>query len=157
MVLDPKELPDAVGSMLSIAEGWKHFGGDVDANRILDWARDKIIANQRGGKGGGNWMAAQLADTVSKYLLAAGRGSPAETSGRTSELLRQLGPFENNMTSASHFAVHHNQIAEALMRAMAGDGHSLSDQARKWRDENEYLTRRRIHSDMRSTLAKEGL
>jgi cellulose synthase operon protein C len=45
-------------------------------------------------------------------------------------------------------------VIEAVVMAVVGDDFTLGASARRWLDDDEFLVRRRIHRDLRATMAQ---
>jgi hypothetical protein len=147
---------DVLMSLLSIAEGWLYFGGLAQAKPFLDEAAESIFSNGRMPKDKriGHQDFAKL---VQAYISAIGQGPVDEALNRIDELFQKIDKLPNGFTTQTHFSRLHLEIVEDVVRSLISDNIALGDQARRWLDDDEYLVRRRIHSDMRSVLSQSGL
>jgi hypothetical protein len=80
-----------------------------------------------------------------------------EALGRIEELFKILEKVPNRYTTNSHFSRFHLQVIEAVVTSLVGENMTLGEGGKRWLDEDEYLVRRRIHSEMRELLASHGL
>jgi hypothetical protein len=140
-----------------LAEGYLFFGGFEKAKPFLDEARATFVENQKTSR-----ERALKPDKVTKlvraYVSALGQGPVDEALNRIEDLFQGgLEKLPNGFTTATHFSRLHLNIVEDVVRSLVSDNMALGDQARRWLDDDEYLVRRRIHSDMRKILASHGL
>jgi hypothetical protein len=144
--------PDAATSLLAVAEGWLYLSNPERAKPILDAVRDVIVTNDQKKIRPLNLV--QMADA---YLASVAHTPPSEALARMEDVFTKIEKIPNGFTTASHFSRLHVMLIESAVRAMVSDQLTIGDEARKWRDENEYLIRRRIHADMRAALAANNL
>lgn len=142
--------PETAGSLLSVADGWLHLGQTEKATPILDAVRDAIVSKEK-------IRPLELAKMAEAYLMVVAHTQPTEALARMEDVFNKIDKLPNGFTTASHFSRLHTLVTEAAVRAMTSDQLVIGDDARRWRDENEYLIRRRIHADMRAALAANHL
>jgi hypothetical protein len=141
-------------SLLHLAGGWLTFGLNDQAVPILDEARTELI--------GPDPSPISLKDytlLAQAYVAAVGHG-PADTGlPRILELFAMMDPkrITNTFTSAKFYSRFHLNLVEETVLALVSDDFALGPAGRRWLDEDEYLIRRRIHSDMKRHLAQSGL
>ncbi len=151
---NPNLWASTAAGLSGVAEGWNAIGATQRADRLL---------NDIGADLAKPWPSTGTNDhdmvhAVSRYISAAGNGNPDAAVTRLANLFRSLPKLaENRMSTKTHFSEPHTTILDSLAKAMAGEGMQMSEQSKKWLDEDEYLTRRRIHSDTNHALKKAGL
>lgn len=137
-------------SLLHLAGGWLTFGLTDQANPILDEARAELL-----GPNPTPFPAADYTLLARAYVAALGHG-PADTGlTRIAELFRNMSPtrITNTWTSNKFYSRFHLNLVEETVLAIVSDDFALGPAGRRWLDEDEYLVRRRIHRDMKRSLA----
>lgn len=140
-------------TLLNIAAGWLTFGLTEQATPILDEARSELFAAK------GSKLEPKDILPVSRAYIAALGNAPSEIGlARIRELFEKMeaGRFVNTWTGSMIYSRHHLSLVEAVVLALVGDNSALGPTGRRWLDDDEYLVRRRIHSDMRQRLESGG-
>ena len=139
--------------LLCVATGWYYFGLENEARAISD----KVRATLRGG----GLAVMEQKNLTCAYLEAIAQAPVEESIQRVEEILsvdekgESVFPrISDQMTTASHFSVSQLQVLEESVLALVNDDFSLSPDARRWLDEDEYLVRSRIHLDVRQADAR---
>ncbi len=134
--------------MLSAAAGWFYFGRTEDAREIVDQVRDRLFRGDLDERG-------QLRLSIA-YLNAISQADVDESLRRVEELFvmsktgkRQLNKIGDNAQTNSHFSISQLELVEQSVLALVSEDFVLSDQSRRWLDEDEFLVRSRIHRDVR--------
>ena len=70
---------------------------------------------------------------------------------------RKLGGISDAMTTASHYSLSQLNVIEAALLALVSDDFTMSEETRRWLDEDEYLVRRRLHADVKQALDAAGM
>jgi hypothetical protein len=140
----------ALQSLLHLAGGWLAFGLSEQSAQILDEARDELI-----GKNPSPLPAKDYTPLAQAYVAALGHGPADAGLPRIDELFRNMPPakIENKFTSSKFYSRFHLNLVEDTVLAVVSDDFALGPAGRRWLDEDEYLIRRRIHSDMKRALA----
>ncbi len=151
--------PATIVSLLNLAEGWMYFGEVDKARPYLDEARNAILHNsQLRTKDAAKAIQPQkICEIASAYASALGNAPVDEALARIEDLFRNIEKVPNKYTTNSHFSRFHLQVIESVVVSLVGDNIALGEGGRRWLDDDEYLVRRRIHSDMRELLTAQGL
>jgi hypothetical protein len=145
--------PEVLTALLYLAEAWQYSGAYSQAKPFLDEARSTIFANGKDK----TIKPLQLAKLVQTYVSALGQGPVDEALNRIEELFQKLEKLPNSFTTMSHFSRLHLNVVEDVVLSLVSENFTMGDAARRWLDDDEYLVRRRIHSDMRHLLKQHGL
>ncbi|WP_020468231.1 hypothetical protein [Zavarzinella formosa] len=148
--------PDLLCALLNLAEGWQFFGAFDQARPILDEARSTIYGNAKEPKDK-RIVFKNITRIVQAYISASAHGPIHDALNRIEELFQHLEKLPNTYTTASHFSRLHLDIVEEIVRSLIHDNLADSGSARRWLDEDEYLVRRRIHSDFQVFLDQSKL
>ncbi len=144
--------------LLCVAAGWYYFGEDKEARNIADKVR-VLLKN-------GALRPVDQKDLTCAYLNAVSQAPIDESLERVQEIfsvntktVRGFPKIGDSMTTCSHFSISQLDVVEAAVLSLISDDFSLSGEARRWLDEDEFLVRTRIHREMReaSGAACEGL
>ena len=73
---------------------------------------------------------------------------------RLEEVFRSVGGVHDFFTTSPYFSVSQLDVIETIVRTVTSDDFTLGTQGRRWLDEDEFLIRRRIHSDVKSAKGK---
>jgi FtsH ternary system domain X7 len=147
-----KNWPDVLGTLIHLAEGWLFNRNSDQAQPFLDEARTVLFA-----KGKDKISPQSFARLARSYVCALAQGPVDEALTRIEEMFQNMAELPNTFTSAPWYSRLHLQIVEEVVRAMVSDSFKLSETARRYLDDDEFLVRRRIHGDMRKLLAQSGL
>lgn len=151
--------PATIVSLLNLAEGWMYFGEMQKATPYLNLARGVILQNAKKKiqQPAQAIPAQKICDIAAAYASALVNTPVDEALGRIEELFKILEKVPNRYTTNSHFSRFHLQVIEAVVTSLVGENMTLGEGGKRWLDEDEYLVRRRIHSEMRELLASHGL
>jgi hypothetical protein len=141
-------------TLLSLAGGWLTYGWTERAYPILDEVRNELLGNSTV-----RLAPKEYTELAQAYITALGHG-PSETGlSRILEFFRNMDEkrITNTWTTAQYYSRFHLNLVESTIRAIISDEFALGPSGRRWLDEDEYLVRKRIHSDMRRHLEKSGL
>ncbi len=136
--------PERVG----LATGWFVAGDEEAGNRILDAARDALFLTA------GDDLRHRTALALS-YAEALGFAPASIALGRLEEIFQRLDRVTVQCSSNCYFTLQPLRLIDTVVRSVVTDDFSLSPTVRAWLDEDEFLIRRRIHSDM-ATLLRDG-
>ncbi|HEY1191238.1 MAG TPA: hypothetical protein VGE74_26630 [Gemmata sp.] len=140
-------------TQLNLAGGWLHFGRQDRALPILEEARNELLSS------GVSLQPKDYTELARAYVTALGQG-PAELAlVRMVELFKKMSPAKitNTWTTAQYYSRFHLNLVEDVIRAVVNDDAALGPSGRRWLDDDEYLVRRRIHTDMKRNLEKSHL
>jgi hypothetical protein len=133
--------------LLCVAAGWYYFGENKEARKIADKVR--VLLKD------GALKPVDQKDLTCAYLNAVSQAPIDESLQRVQQifLLNQKGVPEfpkinDSMTTCSHFSISQLDVVEAAVLSLISDDFSLSGEARRWLDEDEFLVRSRIHREM---------
>ena len=133
---------------LGLAIGRYLVGDEAGGDRALDAARQRLfVAGVPDPR-----MRGELAVA---YATAVGHTAPGLALGRLDELIRRLGPVAAGGACGRYFALLPLRVVDAVVRAAVGDDLAPSPAVRRFLAHEEYVTRRRIHRDMRTLLSDE--
>ncbi len=147
--------PDMWGAvlqtLLSLAGGWLTYGWNERAAPILDEARNELLSPNAA-----KLQPKDYTELAQAYVTALGHGPSEAGLGRITELFRKMDDrkITNTWTTAQYYSRFHLNLLESTIRAIISDEFALGPSGRRWLDEDEYLVRKRVHSDMRQHLAK---
>jgi hypothetical protein len=148
--LDPARLADrweAMVALLHVAGGYYYFGRGGQAEPVLRVAREILfktgLANIR--------AKTEIART---YAITAGQGPVDVAKQRLEEIFTRLEGVKNGWTTERYYNRSQLEVIEAVVMAVVGDDFTLGASARRWLDDDEFLVRRRIHRDLRATMAQ---
>ena len=60
----------------------------------------------------------------------------------------------DTFTTNTHYSLSQLTVVEAVVLAVVSDDFTMGSQARRWLDDDEFLVRRRIHRDLKATMAR---
>jgi hypothetical protein len=141
----PKEWAECLRSLLVIAGGWLAFGNEAAAAPILDAAANELARPHP------KLATLDYAGLARAYFNANAAAPPEIGLGRIEAFFESTEPgrVQNGMSTAPHFSKSHVELAEAVVMALTADEALGGLGGRRWRDEDEYLIRKRIHEDVR--------
>ena len=132
---------------LQIACGRLFFEQESLAWPILDRARALLFSES---------LSEQRQTLLARaYIQTLGFAPPVRAKDRLGELFGSLRGISDAYSTSSHFFLSQLAIAEALVFALAGEAGASDQSTRRFLDEEEFLIRRRIHRDLRETMAGE--
>ena len=70
---------------------------------------------------------------------------------------RKLDGITDAMTTASHYSLSQLSVVETALLSLVSDDFTMSEETRRWLDEDEYLVRRRLHADVKQALDAAGM
>ncbi|MCA9084675.1 MAG: hypothetical protein KDA81_11495 [Planctomycetaceae bacterium] len=136
--------------LMDLAGGWFWFGQDRGWQDIDD-ARDILFSDALTRQG--HVGARQQTMLAVSYINAVGH-APVETAiARLHELFDNLIGIHDSATVNTHYSLKQLDIVEALAQTIISDTFSTDRTVQKWLDEEEFLIRRRIHHDTRTTAS----
>lgn len=144
----------ALQTSLNLAGGWLSFGMVDRAEPILAEARNELL-----GSSGAKLEATEYPKVASAYVTALGQGPSESAVTRMIELFHKMDPKRviNTSTTATCYSQFHLGLTENVIRAIVSDDFALGPGGRKWLDDDEYIVRRRIHTDMKREREQSGL
>jgi cellulose synthase operon protein C len=146
---------DALVSLVGLAEGWLSLNEAAKAEPYLDQAREILIQGQPVATK--TLPVLQVVQLTQAYLTALGQ-APVETSlPRIEELFARLERLPNSLTTSTHYSKLHLNVIEALVRSLISENFQGWALAARFREDDEYILRHRLHADTRKFIAKTGL
>jgi hypothetical protein len=147
-----KEWPTVLRTLLQIAAGWFYFGRTEKAMPILAEAYECLFAEDWGSE-----RTTERTKLACAYATTLGQAPVELALHKLAELFQRLGVLADRFTTNTHYSRSQLEVIEAVVLAVVSDDFALSQGARRWLDEDEYLVRRRIHRDLRQLMAQSGL
>jgi hypothetical protein len=150
----PELWSQVLQTLLNLAGGWLTFGLDDRAKPALDMARSELLSTYAT-----KFHAKDYTPLACAYVTALGFGPPEEALVNITALYSRMdrNRIVNSFTTAPYYSRFHLNLVEQTIRAIGSDEFALGAGGRKWLDDDEYIVRRRIHSDMRHHLERSGL
>ena len=140
---------------LVVAGGLYYFGEHDKANLEADEVRGVLFD--------GKFKAIHQQELACHYLRAVAQAPTEISLSRIREVFesregdaRRLD-IQDNMATASHYSLSQLNVIEAALLALVSDDFTMSEETRRWLDEDEYLVRRRLHADVRQALDAAGM
>jgi hypothetical protein len=134
--------------LLCVAGGWYYFGQQDLARKIVDEVRTVLHS--------GDLTGVEQKNLTCAYLGAVAQAPLDESLARVQQIFAvskkgkpEFPRISDSMTTCSHFSISQYDVIEAAVLSLISDDFSLSADARRWLDEDEFLVRSRIHRDMR--------
>jgi hypothetical protein len=147
-----KQWSTALRTLLQITAGWLYFGRTERALPILTEAHDYLFGPELR-----DWTQThERTKLACTYAAALGQAPVDLALHKLSEMFQELGVLADTLTTNSHYSLSQLAVVEAVVLAIVSDDFALSQGARRWLDEDEYLVRRRIHRDLRALMAQSG-
>jgi hypothetical protein len=135
---------------LGLAIGWFVANDEEAGNRILNAAREYLYLAATADLQ--NRTAIALA-----YAEALGFAPVGIALGRLEELFQRLDRIAVNGSTNCYFTLQPLRLIDTVVRSVVTDEFTLSAAVRSWLDEDEYLIRCRIHSDMTAMIRENEL
>jgi hypothetical protein len=150
-----KSRVDVFCARLQVAGAWMYLGDSEQALRTMDEVREYLFGNVPGkGDGPPHQDYSRLARA---YVTAVSNGPIDFAMDRIEEMFRKLAKVANSFTTSSHFSRLHLNVIEEVIAGVMQPESTLSETARRFLDDDEYLVRRRIHADMKRSLSQSGV
>ena len=154
----PRDRADQVSRsqrlLLCVAAGWYYFGENEQAQKITD--RVRVLLKD------GGLRPIDQKDLTCAYLGAVSQAPIDESLERVKQILAagKLGSptfprIGDSMTTCSHFSISQLDVVEAAVLSLISEDFSISSEARRWLDEDEFLVRSRIHREMRQASGEK--
>ncbi|MFO0937211.1 MAG: hypothetical protein U0798_11935 [Gemmataceae bacterium] len=142
---DPKAWSTCLQALLVLAAGWFTFDLIEPAKAILDTAEKEIhplIASL---------TEQEIPALIKAYVTALGFAPVDFGLERIERFFEKTDPsrLPNGLTTAPLYSKRHLDVVEAVVLAIVKDDGGQALGGRRWRDEDEYLVRKRIHEDVR--------
>jgi len=149
---------DMLRSLLHLSEFWNYFGWHAQAAPFIKEA-ELFLFDNAGKNNNSRPPAMRYVALACSYIRSVGQSSELDyVTSRFGELLKKMDPIPNHQsTTAAYYSSLHLTIVENMVLSLVSDDFILGETARRWLDDDEYLVRRRIHSDMRALLNQSGL
>jgi hypothetical protein len=151
LVLEGKDLesldPAGLRAMLLVAEEWYFFGRDAQAEPVLQAVRKVLLSGELVTN---DHRAKEQTALAAAYARTVGQAPVAVAQKRLEEIVTSVKGVRDTYTTSSHFSVSQFDVIEAVVLAVVSDDFTLGPQARRWLDEDEFLVRRRIHTDVKA-------
>ncbi|GIW80100.1 MAG: hypothetical protein KatS3mg105_1907 [Gemmatales bacterium] len=141
--------PARLRALLHVAGGWYYLGHDDNAVAVVDLARDLLFANCL--------SPTEQTKLARAYAATLAQAPVDDALQRIEELFYRLEGVSDTYTTNSHYSLSRLDVVEAVVLAVAHDDFVVGQKVRRWLDEEEYLIRRRIHRDVRDSLARADL
>jgi hypothetical protein len=150
----PEMWAQVLQTLLKLAGGWLAFARNDRAEPILVAARNELLNTSAL-----SLPAKEYTELARAYVTALGQGPSESLLNRIIELFRKMPPSKitNTWTTAQYYSRFHLNLVEDVIKAVVSDDSALGPSGRRWLDDDEYLVRRRIHSDMKRNLDTSGL
>jgi hypothetical protein len=132
-------------TLLHLAAGWLYFGKMEQAQPVLNEARIMLFDSQIS-------QIVFKANLACAYCGAIGQAPVDVALKGFAELFTRLGPLNDSFTTNSHYSLSQLQVIEAVVLELVSDDFAVDQNVRRWLDEDEYLIRCKIHTDMRKAL-----
>ena len=138
-------------SRLGLAVGW-FAAGDEDAGyRILNEARDRLFRPRPAEDRDRTRLAIAYAEVL-------GFAPPPPVAlGRLEEIFQQFHSVSVTGSTNRYFTLKPLELIDTVVRSVVTEEFALGPAVRGWLDDDEFLTRRRIHRDLADVLREEGL
>jgi hypothetical protein len=145
--------------LLHVAAGWFGAGQEEQAFFVLDRVRYLLIHGRIPPHLllDGRLPPYEQARLACAYATALGQAPLKEALQRFEQLFTELARIHFKHTTNSHYSLAVLGVVEAVVRAVADDDFAVEAGVRRWLDEDEYLVRRRIHSDLRAFMGQAGI
>jgi hypothetical protein len=142
---DFKKNHEHLRALLNVASGWLYFGKDSLAQPVLDAAINVIAEN--------NLHPREQTAVIVSYAKTIAQIPSAELARkRLMEIFEKSINVYDTFTTSSHFSISQLDVVETVVLAVVGDDASISGEAKRWLDEDEFLVRKRIHLDTRNAI-----
>lgn len=141
-------------TQLNLARGWLNFGLEDRAKPIIEEAQKELLT-----PGALNLQSQHYTQLARTYVMTLGHAKPDYGLSRMLQLFNKMEAkrITNTFTTAQFYSRLHLNLVEDVIKALVSDESGLGASGRKWLDDDEYLVRRRIHSDMKRNLETSHL
>lgn len=140
--------------MLTVAGGWFYFGNTEQARPIIDDVRQQLFTANVGPVAKSSLACAYVAAVSQAPLEYALPHLEQLFQIRPDNGERYLAGVLDPFTTSSHYSLAQLDVVEATVLALVSEETMLSQEMRRWLEEDEYLVRRRIHRDVRQMAAQ---
>jgi hypothetical protein len=138
---------ELAGATADQAVGWFVMGRDDTGWALLDTARERLfvtgIADDR-----------DRTTAAFDYVAALAHAPPRLALGRLEELFQRLDRITTAGATARYFALTPLELIDRAVSAVVTDEFNLGPAVRRWLDDDEFVTRRRIARDLDAALAR---
>lgn len=140
--------PESLRALLHVAEGWLYLGRDRQAEPILRAVCGLLFSQE--------FDCLKKVRLACVYATTVGQASVEVAQKRLEELFQKLTGISDGYTQTMRFSLNLSQldVVEAVVLAVASDDFTMGTQARRWLDDDEFIVRRRIHSDLRQLMTQ---
>jgi hypothetical protein len=150
----PKLWGKALQALLNLASGWLRQGLIEQAMPILNESRNDLLNPQA--------IKLDIKDYVflaRSYIRSCGQCSTESGLARIIELFQKMEKtkINNTWTGSQSYSRFHIILVEDVIQTLVSDDFALSASGRRWLDDDEFLVRQRIHTDMKREREKSGL
>ena len=151
----PSDSPDRMRAAAELAQGWLIVRDPAQAVPLLDAVRSAILDKKNPVRS--LHPIKPFVEIVRSYLEACQQLPIEDGLARIEQCLKGLPTLPNTTTTAKLYSRMHLAVVEQLVQTLTSEGFSQGAESRKWMDDDEFLTRRRIHIDTREALAGQRL
>lgn len=145
----------SLAGLSSVAAGWNRTRDYSRADAILNAIEPAFTLGKTMTTGmGGEY---DYPESASRYVEAAGLGDASSAADRLRRFFAKGNRLPGRSPADAPFPYGHVKILDSLAKAVADDSVSMSETAKRLAEEDEFLMRRRIHSDMAHSLNKAGI
>jgi hypothetical protein len=134
---------------LQVAAGWFFFGQDDRARPILDRARTLLFKS--------TLTPVEQTALACAYVATLGQAPMELALPRILELFGKLKGVYDTFTTCSHYSLSRLDVIEAVILSLVSREFTVTPEARRWLDDDEFLVRRRIHREVKAAMEKAGL
>jgi hypothetical protein len=135
--------PATLRRLLALTGGWFYVGRDDQAEAVLEEARQILLGNEVQD-------STEQTNLAVAYVDALGQAPVSLALPRVEEVFHQLHGVKDSLLTKTHYSLAQLRLIEAAVLAVVNDDFTLAPAARRWLDDDEYLVRRRIHTDVRA-------
>lgn len=139
-----RQWPKILSSLLTVAAGWYYFGGNEQAQPILEEARLLLYK--------GELSHQEKTRLACAYVTTLGQAPVDVALHGIEEMFTRLQGVHDNFMTSLYYSLSQLDVIEAVVLAIVTEDFALGSQARRWLDEDEYLVRRRIHQDLQRIM-----
>lgn len=131
-------------TLLSIAAGWYDFGRDSLAEPVFQAARTLLLQKKL--------VPTEHLALACAYAKALGAAPIATIQQRVEELFAGLEGIPIMSSYGNYYSPSQIKFVEAVVLAVVGNDFTQGAQAQRWLEDDEYVVRQRIHSDIRRLM-----
>lgn len=141
-----KDRAEGLQTALTLAACWYTFGDELWADEVVAVAERELFAAHT------TLMPLDFANVLQATISALATAPPESGLTRIESFFTRIasGRFVHPLSTAPYYSRLHLIITEAVVMALASDESLGELGGRRWRDDEEYLIRRRIHADVRA-------